>query len=341
MRKISIIIPVYNVEKYIRQCLESVINQTYKNLEIIVVNDGTKDSSIKIVEEYLNDKRIKIINQNNQGLSSARNKGLNEANGEYVFFLDSDDWLEKDAIENLEKGLEKEIEIISANFYSYDEIKKVRNTNFLNLKYNQIENGKKLLLNELEIVVWNKLYNTSFLKKNNLFFLENIIHEDEHFTYECYMSAKQIKYINKITYNYRINREGSIMNEVEKNKERRNFSISSLKKIINKIKLFETDDYFIKVRTLLRVYKLKEKIFQIEKKELTKKELDIFENKLSKIKFEKLDKEEKKIIKEELQILIRKKYFRNINIFKIFFWKNGILNIKLLRKIISRKIRGI
>lgn len=126
--KVSIIIPVYNVEKYIRQCLESVINQTYKNIEIIVINDGTKDGSMKIVEEYLEDKRIKIINKNNGGLSSARNKGIEEATGEYIYFLDSDDWIEKDTIEVLVKN-SKDVDIIEANFFYFDEITKIKEKN--------------------------------------------------------------------------------------------------------------------------------------------------------------------------------------------------------------------
>ena len=99
--KISVIIPVYGVEKYIRQCLDSVINQTYKNLEIIIVNDGTKDNSMKIVEEYLDDERIKVINKENGGLSSARNRGMEEATGEYISFVDSDDWLDLKMYEEL------------------------------------------------------------------------------------------------------------------------------------------------------------------------------------------------------------------------------------------------
>ena len=97
--KVSVIVPVYNVEKYIRQCLESIINQTYKNLEIIVVNDGTKDNSMKIVEEYLSDERIKVINKENGGIASARNRGIDEATGEYISFVDSDDWLELNTYE--------------------------------------------------------------------------------------------------------------------------------------------------------------------------------------------------------------------------------------------------
>ena len=110
--KISVIIPVYNVEKYIGQCLDSIVNQTYKNLEIIIVNDGTKDNSMRVVEKYLSDKRIKIINKENGGLSSARNKGMEEVTGEYISFVDSDDWIELDTYERLIKNLTNEDVII-------------------------------------------------------------------------------------------------------------------------------------------------------------------------------------------------------------------------------------
>jgi glycosyltransferase EpsH len=97
--KITIIIPVYNVELYIKKCLESILNQSYQNLEIILVNDGTEDKSMEVIIQYQNDERLKIIEQKNMGLSAARNTGLKYATGEYIMFVDSDDWLELDCIE--------------------------------------------------------------------------------------------------------------------------------------------------------------------------------------------------------------------------------------------------
>ena len=97
--KISVIIPVYNVEKYIRECIESVLNQTLKDIEIIAVNDGSRDNSIKIIEEYLSDARLKIINKENGGASFARNIGMKAARGEYIYFIDSDDFINEDVLE--------------------------------------------------------------------------------------------------------------------------------------------------------------------------------------------------------------------------------------------------
>ena len=108
MPKFSIIIPVYNVEKYIGKCLESVMNQTYKDYEVIVVNDGTKDNSMDIVKNY----PVKIIEQENQGLSVARNTGVKKAKGEYIIFLDSDDYIEKDLLKNINKSLDNNPDLV-------------------------------------------------------------------------------------------------------------------------------------------------------------------------------------------------------------------------------------
>ena len=108
MPKFSIIIPVYNVEKYLKKCLDSVFNQTYKDYEVIVVNDGTKDNSMDIVKDY----DVKVINQKNQGLSAARNAGVKKATGEYLIFLDSDDYWEKDLLKELSKSLKNNPDLI-------------------------------------------------------------------------------------------------------------------------------------------------------------------------------------------------------------------------------------
>ena len=144
--KISVIIPVYNVEKYIIECIESIINQTFKDIEIIVVNDGSKDNSIKIVEEYLSDKRLKIINKENRGLSSARNKGMKIARGEYIYFIDSDDFINEDVLEVLYKNLESErFDIIFSNFSFYnDKTKKEKKSKF-NFPFKENINKNKII----------------------------------------------------------------------------------------------------------------------------------------------------------------------------------------------------
>ncbi|MCR5506573.1 MAG: glycosyltransferase, partial [bacterium] len=119
MKKISVIIPVYNVELYLSQCLESIINQTYKNLEIILVNDGSKDSSIDICKAYVKkDKRIKYIYQKNMGLSASRNTGIKNATGDYIHFIDSDDYIPLDYYEKMISALgNSDADIVCGGFY--------------------------------------------------------------------------------------------------------------------------------------------------------------------------------------------------------------------------------
>lgn len=108
MPKISIIVPVYNVEKYIAQCLDSIIKQTFRDIEVIVIDDGTQDNSAEIYQKYMEmDSRIKIIKKRNEGVAEARNTGIEHATGECLMFIDSDDWMEKDGCEILYKAYEK------------------------------------------------------------------------------------------------------------------------------------------------------------------------------------------------------------------------------------------
>lgn len=261
-KKISIIIPVYNVEKYIDQCLDSIINQTYKNLEIIIVNDGTKDNSMKIVEKYLSDKRIKIINKKNEGLSSARNIGMEKATGEYIYFLDSDDWIENNTIKKLVEN-SIDADIVGANFLYYDEITKKGKSEKDILKNIPITKGEYLLNKNVETMVWNKLYKLSFLKEKKLNFIKGIIHEDEEFTFKCYMNSPKVKYIEDYTYNYRVNRENSIMYD-SKTKEKNDYSIRSLEVIIKSLNNLSKEQFgeFIKLRFYLKERALKNLILK-------------------------------------------------------------------------------
>ncbi|MFR4520339.1 MAG: glycosyltransferase family 2 protein, partial [Fusobacterium sp.] len=203
--KVSVIIPVYNVEKYIRQCLESVINQTLKDIEIIVVNDGTKDNSMKIVEKYVSDKRIKIINKENGGISSARNAGMEIAQGEYIYFIDSDDFVDKEVLSTLYKNSENgKMDIVFSNFSYYsDRTKKEKRAKFIFPFKENINKGYYYLYNGEEINVWNRLYKKEFLEKYNFKFIEGIIYEDQDFGFRTIMLAEKIKYVENYGYKYR------------------------------------------------------------------------------------------------------------------------------------------
>lgn len=209
--KISIIIPIYNVEQYIEQCLVSILEQSYDNLEVILVNDGTKDNSMKIIEKYLSDLRIKVINKENGGLSSARNAGLDIATGEYISFVDSDDWIEIEKLMELYKiAKEENLDIIIGNAKYYPKMEKIHKKNYYGIK-----TGIELLIEMLEKkdyleTVWKCIYKREFLKENNIKFIEGLLHEDTPFMFECLLKAKQVKYEDIVFYFYR-QREGSIV----------------------------------------------------------------------------------------------------------------------------------
>lgn len=189
-------------------------------------------------------------------------------------------------------------------------------------------------------MVWNKLYRYSFLKERKLFFLEGIIHEDEEFTFKCYMNSPKVKYVNKYLYNYRVNRENSIMNSSKKN-EKLEFSIKSLEMIIESLKksLKEEFSLFIKFRFYLRERNLKNLICKKKQERISKQEIYEFEENLKKFEIEKLNEIEKIIIKSEIRNIILQKEFRKFRIFNKFYWRNGIINIFNLRRILSRKVR--
>lgn len=322
MIKISIIIPVYGVEKYIRQCLESVINQTYKNLEIIVVNDGTKDNSIRIVEEYLFDKRIKIINKENGGISSARNRGIEEATGEYVSFVDSDDWLEIDLYEKIIQILERDkAEIIVFNYNRYSENKKKYRRNILKLK----KIPKEILFKNLNGECWNKLYKIEFLRENNLRFFEGIIYEDIIWEIETMHLVEKIKFYNYSGYNYRYDREGSIINTLK---------FSEIKKAY--LKIIEKIDNILTKEMRYNLTKLQKKRLKLFKLELSLKLKEKIE--FSEIK-EKLkeyiwnDKKDIKFLKKDIQDILKIKNIKNINFFEPIYWIYGIYTLKVVLKL--------
>ena len=215
----SIIIPVYNVEHYLSQCIDSILFQNFTDFEIILVNDGSTDSSKKLCEAYVNkDKRVKLFNQKNGGLSSARNTGLKHAIGSYLWFVDSDDWISENALNKMNDVLNQNInlDVISFSHTNFNET-----TSKFSMPQNQesinttdgngfIEKSKNLFFS-----VWTYVYSKNFIKINQLWFLENQIHEDDYFNISSFGKIKKILKITDSLYFYR-QREGSIMNNYSK-----------------------------------------------------------------------------------------------------------------------------
>lgn len=212
---VSIIVPIYNVAPYIEQCLNSVINQTYKDLEVLIVDDCGNDDSMSIVERivksYQGQIQFKVLHhEHNRGLSAARNTGISVATGEFLFFLDSDDSISLNCIELLLLAIGQsndnqmavgDVEVIGADWEMLRLKSGIYKTNLQQLYFNC----------RYFIPVWNKLIKTSFLKEHNLLFEEGLIHEDYLWSFKVSCHLKQLAVINEKTYRY-IRREGSLDN---------------------------------------------------------------------------------------------------------------------------------
>lgn len=243
---ISIIVPVYNVEKYLSQAIESILNQRNCELQIILVNDGSTDSSLEIIRQYADRyPNIEVINQSNQGLSAARNAGLNVAKGEYVMFLDSDDWLVKDCIRDIaidikdnypdllvyagQRVYEKNKDLVKGELFGPRETRKFKKGTDA---YETLR-----VTHAYSTCVVLQVIKRKLLNERKIRFYEGILHEDHLFTFQIFMAAQQVICIPTPYYQYRI-RENSIMTrEKQYDRHFRGFAITCLEmdKLLNKI----------------------------------------------------------------------------------------------------------
>lgn len=244
--KLSIIVPVYGVEKYIDKCLNSLVKQSLKEIEIIVVNDGTKDNSQKIIDKYVKKypDKIKSYIKENGGQGSARNYGLKKATGEYIGYVDSDDFVEKDMYKKLyNKAKENNYDIVVCGNYNVSEDYQNKNIDtFINNYNTDLENiffGK--------MAVWSKIYKRDILIKNKLEFKEKVWYEDVAFTLKAIMNSNTFAFIDEPLYDYLI-REGSIMNNsnVQRNLE----ILDAFNDILSYIKHNKKEEYFSKIEFL-------------------------------------------------------------------------------------------
>ncbi len=225
---ISIVVPVYNCEKYLKECLESLCSQTYKNIEIICVDDGSTDSSVDLLKSIAEkDSRVKILSQKNAGAGAARNYGLSVAQGKYIYFFDADDI----AINNLlqlayNRAQETDADIVAFNGYTFtnDDIstKKIKpgyNKNVLGdsscvFSYQDYPENIMSIVN---VVPWNKLIRTDFIKENNIRFEEISSTNDITFSAVCAATAKRIALVDKQLMYYRLGHSGTISSTKSKN----------------------------------------------------------------------------------------------------------------------------
>ena len=217
---VSIIVPVYNAEKYLDRCLDSLINQTYNNLEIILINDGSIDDSKSILNQYKNkDNRIKVYNQENLGAAQTRNNGIQFSSGEFITFVDADDFIEENYIKNLVNGMKENTDIVLSGY-----IKCFRDNKKVYLPVN----------NEWDIfkyaATWCKLYRREFLLKNKILYQHKLIMEDVEFNISCFIASAKYNILNYAGYCYCIN-EDSVTNTAKDKKDQIYDAIELFKKI--------------------------------------------------------------------------------------------------------------
>jgi glycosyltransferase involved in cell wall biosynthesis len=220
---ISVILPVYNAEKYIERCLESIIHQTYAPIEILLINDGSTDTSPAIMKKYASEHNcIRYFDNANSGVSASRNYGIEEAKGDYIFFVDSDDWIEADTLERLYQQFETNVDIqfaVSGVCFDLKNTTKVIQTNDCVLTR---EKALLSLFNDgyIRPVVWGKLIESSLLKENIIRFDRDIFYsEDVKFVFDMLIKSQKIAIISKPLYHYIQYNEDSAMNTVREHKQ--------------------------------------------------------------------------------------------------------------------------
>ena len=282
MKKISIIIPVYNAEKYLKRCLESVFNQSYKNYEIIIVDDGSTDNSRKIYNNYSQRNNCRIIIQKNSGPSSARNKGIDIASGDFLFFLDSDDYLEKNCLKELIKK-SKQDALVGLKH------KKVYNDKIVIASGEDeydIESFQKSILNGKQLgVVWGFLFDSKVIANKKIVFDTNTtLCEDTIFLFEYLNNVKKVYFINEY-YNYYQSND-SITNNKNTKKIITNivnsfYSINRLNEIT--CKRYKTQIYNAQVRLLKyelsKIYNIRDFKNVLKEKEIHRKIKELYYNK--------------------------------------------------------------
>ena len=342
MSKISIIVPIYNVEKYLEKSVNSILNQTYKNLEIILVDDGATDNSGKIADELAKtDSRIKVIHKENGGLSSARNEGMKYVTGDYIAFLDSADCIIPDFYEYLYNMIEKyNADIAQGCFLRIQDEFIDDVNNIINKENSKIEINEKVLTNKealkilygvkeepyiQEVVVWNKLYKKEVLK--NISFPIGKLHEDEFTTHKIFFNSKKIVISNKYIHGY-MQTKNSIMRKVIK----LNRVEDTLGAALNAINFFADKnidlEYKIAMRYLENCIELSGKIQKEESDDKLEK-LEYIKNKFKNFYNEKIELIEKNVQNDKLEVIVLdllKKAYENDNLYNYWDELNNIIH---------------
>lgn len=231
MPKVSIVVPIYNVEKYLRQCLDSIANQTLKDIEVICVNDGSKDSSLEIIMEYVNkDPRFKVIDKPNSGYGNSMNRGFDMAEGEYIGIVESDDYAEPDMFEKLYScAKENDLDACKSGFFFYYSVPEEKNIPSKIASYIMCKDvfcptdDFKSLREQIEFfnikpTIWSAIYKKEFVRENNIRFNETpgASFQDTSFNFKVWALAKRVKLLEECFLHYRQDNESSSINSASK-----------------------------------------------------------------------------------------------------------------------------
>lgn len=308
MIKVSVIVPVYNGEKYIARCIDSLLKQTLKEIEIIIINDGSTDKTDEIINSYLPDERIKYFKRTNHGIGSTRNFGLKQASGEYIGFVDGDDFIEHNMYEELyDKAYRESLDIVVCDYYRDFEESNTSIVDHVNGFYCDIINLKELpnLVNIVNLSPWNKLYKRDMINIDEENFPEKLKYEDAPFVMRMMTRAEKIGKVDLPLYHYMIhkNSETTVI-------DKRVFDIFSIISLIrnehyNKQYLQEPLDY-------LTVQRLSD--YNIQQRNQRDKEL---RNKFIDMSF--------KYIKENVKDYKKNKYYKDLSFLKRIIEKNIVI----------------
>ena len=298
MIKYSFVVPVYNTSKYLKKCLDSLVKQTFKDFEVIIVNDGSTDKSKDIILKYESKyDSIKVINQENQGLSMARNNGVKKASGKYIIFIDSDDYVEKDLLKQIDKEIE-DVDVLRYQVITEDE--KEENKKTYNEEAFDIMKGydafKYIANYHFVEPAWCYVYKTQYYKDNKFNFKKDVYHEDFGLIPYVIYKARKVKSISYAGYHY-VTRKGSIMNNSDYKK--------TVKKAFDMLEQYKTmrlfakninrrnnlDDYYLSYisnSVIVKARELKNEERKIYVREL--KKLNVFDGVLVDTKVRKLKK---------------------------------------------------
>ena len=246
---ISVVIPVYNVEKYLSQCLDGFVKQTFQDIEIICVNDGSKDNSLSILQDYAKkDNRIIVIDQKNSGAGAARNRGIAEVKGEYIYFFDSDDYIDVTALEKMYTRIkETDSDICVCRKGTFNDVTKVQTDDLLSnivkrtMKNNEFINPqmcKNEIYQYFPIAIFTKLYKADFIKNNKIFFQEIKTCNDIYFNFMALSLAEKITFVDDILIRYRISQKDNLTANRGKHINCIFFALKKLKKELEERKLF-------------------------------------------------------------------------------------------------------